>query len=54
VVLAIGKPTLEALRALGVEPDLVSSEATVEACLEALAEYCVRKELCEQHAGDLS
>ena len=42
-VVAIGKPTVVALKQCGVEVDLVPPEATVESSMEALAAYCVRK-----------
>ena len=42
LVMAIGKPTLAALRQRGVPVDLVPPEATVESSIEALALYYVR------------
>ncbi len=45
-VVAMGKPTLAALRHNGVEADLVPDEATVEASIEALAAHYVQRALC--------
>ena len=42
-VVAIGKPTLAALKKCGIVADLVPPEATVESSIEALAEYFVRR-----------
>jgi uroporphyrinogen III methyltransferase/synthase len=44
-VVAIGKPTQDALDARAVPVDLVGPEATVEASLSALAALCVRRRL---------
>lgn len=44
-VIAIGKPTLAALKKCGIVADLVAPEATVEASIEALAMHCVRQGL---------
>jgi len=44
-VVAIGQPTLAALKHAGVTADLVPPEATVESSLEALAGYFIRKEM---------
>lgn len=52
-VVAIGKPTLAALKRRRVRADLVAPEATVEATIEALAEHCVREALAG-HLGDAS
>lgn len=42
-VIAIGKPTLAALKKISVTADLVPAEATVEASIEALARHVVRQ-----------
>ncbi|MCE9616664.1 MAG: uroporphyrinogen-III C-methyltransferase [Lentisphaerae bacterium] len=47
LVVAIGKPTLDALRARQVPVALVGPEATVEASLAALARLCVRQRLAD-------
>ncbi len=44
-VLAIGQPTLAALRKAGVEADVVGAEATVESSIRSLAGYAVRRRL---------
>jgi uroporphyrinogen-III synthase len=44
-VVAIGKPTLAALKRGGAVADLVPPEATVESSLDSLAEYYTRKEM---------
>ena len=44
-IVAIGKPTLTALKRLGITADLVAPEATVEAGIEALAGHYVRESL---------
>jgi len=44
-VVAIGKPTLAALKRVGAAADLVPPEATVESSLDSLAEYYTRKEM---------
>jgi uroporphyrinogen III methyltransferase / synthase len=44
-VLAIGRPTLTALRAIGIEADVVGAEATVESSIRTLAEHRVRRRL---------
>ena len=46
-VVAIGKPTLAALRACGMTADLVPPEATVESSIDALAAHHVRQALSE-------
>lgn len=46
-VLAIGKPTLAALKKRGVQADLVPPEATVESSIEALALHFVRNEFAK-------
>jgi uroporphyrinogen III methyltransferase/synthase len=43
-VVAIGQPTLAALRKINVSADLVPREATVESSIEALAAHWVRRE----------
>lgn len=45
LVLAIGQPTLAALKAAGLGADLVPPEATVESSLECLAAFYVGKEI---------
>jgi len=45
VVVAIGKPTVDALEKEGITVDLVGPEATVNACLTALAEKIVKERL---------
>ena len=45
VVVAIGKPTVDALEKLGIVVDLMGPEATVGACLTALAEKMVIEKL---------
>lgn len=42
VVLVIGLPTAEALRRLGMAPDLMAEEATVKGAMAALAQWCVQ------------
>jgi uroporphyrinogen-III synthase len=50
-VVAIGKPTLAALKQRGRSADLVGPEATVESSLTALALECVRRALRETLAA---
>jgi len=45
IVVAIGQPTLAALRGIGVAADVVGSEATVESSIRSLAEHMVRGRL---------
>ena len=49
VVVAIGQPTVDALEKEGITVDLVGPEATVNACLTALAEKMVRERLARSH-----
>jgi len=44
-VIAIGQPTLAALRGVGVETDVVGAQATVESSIRSLAEHTVRRRL---------
>ncbi|MEI6810281.1 MAG: uroporphyrinogen-III synthase, partial [bacterium] len=45
IVVAIGKPTLAAMKTRGIAADVVPLEATVEASFEALATFFVRTAL---------
>lgn len=46
-IVAIGQPTLRALKKRDITVDLVGPEATVESSIEALAEYCVKLSIAE-------
>jgi uroporphyrinogen III methyltransferase/synthase len=45
IVAAIGRPTIEALKARGITAGAIGREATVESCLRALAALCVGRSL---------